>query len=140
MQSLTTSPENAVGAAHVGAAHVEAVYTEEVFAEAAYAEAAFAGAAFAGAAFAGAACAEAAKPHPAPVPARSFTFDMPLFRPGVEVQEGGRTETVSHVILRRREMMVYLVGREEPVRPDRLRLPPTRFTTARRAEGLSWFL
>ncbi|WP_350355225.1 hypothetical protein [Comamonas antarctica] len=135
MQSLTTSPENAVGAAHVGAAHVgaaqvEAVYTEEVFAEAAYAGAAYAEAAFA----------EAAKPHPAPVPARSFTFDMPLFRPGVEVQEGGRTETVSHVILRRREMMVYLVGREEPVRPDRLRLPPTRFTTARRAEGLSWFL
>lgn len=74
------------------------------------------------------------------MPARSFTFDMPLFRPGVEVQEGGRTETVSHVILRRREMMVYLVGREEPVRPDRLRLQPTRFTTARRAEGLSWFL
>ena len=130
MQSLTTSPENAVGAAQV-----EAVYTEEVFAEAA-----FAGAAFAGVAYAEAACAEAAKPHPAPVPARSFTFDMPLFRPGVEVQEGGRTETVSHVILRRREMMVYLVGREEPVRPDRLRLPPTRFTTARRAEGLSWFL
>jgi len=122
MQSLTTSPENAVGAAHVGAAHVgaahagaaqvEAVYTEEVFAEAA-----FAGAAFAGAAYAEAACAEAAKPHPAPVPARSFTFDMPLFRPGVEVQEGGRTETVSHVILRRREMMVYLVASPRPAVP-----------------------
>lgn len=76
----------------------------------------------------------------APVAARSFTFDMPLFRPGVEVQENGRTETVSHVILRRREMMVYLVGREDPVRPDRLRLQPSRFTTARRAEGLNWFL
>ena len=75
-----------------------------------------------------------------PVPARSFTFEMPLFRPGVAVQEGGRTETVSHVILRRREMMVYLVGREDPVRPDRLRLQPSKFTTARRAEGLSWFL
>lgn len=115
MQSFTTSPETAVGSVHVEAAQIEAVYTEEVFAG-------------------------AAKSQPAPVPARSFTFDMPLFRPGVEVQEGGRTETVSHVILRRREMMVYLVGREEPVRPDRLRLPPTRFTTARRAEGLSWFL
>lgn len=75
-----------------------------------------------------------------PVHVRSFTFEMPLFRPGVEVQEGGRTETVSHVILRRREMMVYLVGREDPVRPDRLRLQPSKFTTARRAEGLSWFL
>lgn len=76
----------------------------------------------------------------APVAARSFTFEMPLFRPGVEVQEDGRTETVSHVILRRREMMVYLVGRDEPVRPDRLRLQPSRFTTVRRTEGLNWFL
>jgi hypothetical protein len=76
----------------------------------------------------------------APVPARSFTFEMPLFRPGVQVQEGGRNETVSHVVLRRREMVVYLVGREDPVRPDRLRLQPSKFTTARRAEGLNWFL
>lgn len=101
----------------------------ETAAEAAYAEAAFTDAP--GAAAHGARM---------PAPARSFTFDMPMFRPGVEVEEGGRTETVSHVILRRREMMVYLVGREDPVRPDRLRLQPTRFTTARRAEGLSWFL
>ena len=88
--------------------------------------------------------AAAAAAHPsaagAPAAARSFTFEMPLFRPGVEVQEGGRTETVSHVVLRRREMVVYLVGREEPVRPDRLRLQPSRFTTARRPEGLNWFL
>ncbi|MCD2512088.1 hypothetical protein LQ562_06070 [Acidovorax sp. D4N7] len=76
----------------------------------------------------------------APVAARSFMFEMPLFRPGVEVQQNGRTETVSHVILRRREMMVYLVGQEEPVRPDRLRLQPSRFTTVRRTEGLNWFL
>lgn len=76
----------------------------------------------------------------ASVPARSFTFEMPLFRPGVQVQEGGRNETVSHVVLRRREMVVYLVGREEPVRPDRLRLQPSKFTTARRAESLNWFL
>ncbi|MEG0002640.1 hypothetical protein [Comamonas sp.] len=75
-----------------------------------------------------------------PVQARSFTFEMPLFRPGVQVQEGGRNETVSHVVLRRREMVVYLVGREDPVRPDRLRLQPSKFTTARRAEGLNWFL
>lgn len=76
----------------------------------------------------------------ASAPARSFTFEMPLFRPGVQVQEGGRNETVSHVVLRRREMVVYLVGREEPVRPDRLRLQPSKFTTARRAESLNWFL
>ncbi|MNY52268.1 hypothetical protein D3C86_1879190 [compost metagenome] len=119
MQTLTTSPETAVDA---------------------FADAAFADAAFADAAFDQSSDAQASDVHPPPVPARSFTFDMPLFRPGVAVEENGRTETVSHVILRRREMMVYLVGREEPVRPDRLRLQPTRFTTARRAEGLSWFL
>lgn len=89
----------------------------------------------------GAAASGAAAPGATPpVQARSFTFEMPLFRPGVQVQEGGRNETVSHVVLRRREMVVYLVGREEPVRPDRLRLQPSKFTTARRAEGLNWFL
>ena len=75
----------------------------------------------------------------APTSARSFTFSMPLFRPGVEVEQNGRTETVSHVILRRRELMVYLVGHEEPVRPDRLRLQPSLFTTARSPQGLNWF-
>jgi len=113
MQTLTLSPDNAADAAFAAAA-------ADSF----------------GAADAGAAAASAQ----VPVAARSFTFEMPLFRPGVQVQEDGRTETVSHVILRRREMMVYLVGREEPVRPDRLRLQPSRFTTARRAEGLNWFL
>ncbi len=75
----------------------------------------------------------------APTSARSFTFSTPLFLPGVEVEQNGRTETVSHVILRRRELMVYLVGREEPVRPERLRLQPSMFTTERRPEGLNWF-
>ncbi|MEG1768620.1 MAG: hypothetical protein RR311_09150 [Comamonas sp.] len=84
--------------------------------------------------------AAAAQSVTAPVQPRSFTFEMPLFRPGVQVQESGRNETVSHVVLRRREMVVYLVGREEPVRPERLRLQPSKFTTARRAEGLNWFL
>ncbi|MBD7961481.1 hypothetical protein IB213_09515 [Comamonas sp. CMM02] len=71
---------------------------------------------------------------------RSSMFQMPVFKPGVQVIEGNRQETVSHVVLRRREMMVYLVGKEEPVKPDRLSLVPTWFTTTRRPEALNWYL
>jgi len=118
MQSLTISPETAAHAAAGSGATASDFDTQGVGTQGA-----------------------AASPGAAlPVQPRSFTFEMPLFRPGVQVQEGGRNETVSHVVLRRREMVVYLVGREEPVRPDRLRLQPSKFTTARRAEGLNWFL
>lgn len=71
---------------------------------------------------------------------RHFKFQMPVFRPGTTVMEGNRRETVSHVVLRRRELMVYLVGREEPVKPERLSLEPSWFTTERRPEPLRWFL
>ncbi len=54
--------------------------------------------------------------------------------------EAGREETVSHVVLRRREMMVYLVGKDEPVKPERLRVTPTWFTTERSPEALNWYL
>lgn len=82
---------------------------------------------------------DAQAPVATPSQPRSFEFHMPLFRPGTEVTQAGRRETVSHVILRRREMMVYLVGHDEPVRPERLNLAPTLFSTRRREEGLSWF-
>ena len=72
--------------------------------------------------------------------ARSCTFQMPVFKPGVRVMAAGREETVSHIVLRRREMMIYLVGQEEPVKPERLRLTPTWFTTERRPEALNWYL
>ena len=71
---------------------------------------------------------------------RGHTFQMPVFKPGVRVMHAGRSETVSHVVLRRREMVVHLVGRDEPVKPERLTLTPTVFTTERRPEVLSWFL
>lgn len=71
---------------------------------------------------------------------RGHQFQMPLFTPGVRVVHAGRSETVSHVVLRRREMMVHLVGRDEPVKPERLTLTPTIFTTERRPEVLNWFL
>lgn len=71
---------------------------------------------------------------------RSSMFQMPVFKPGVRVIESGSQETVSHVVLRRREMMVYLVGKEEPVKPERLSLVPTWFTTSRKPETLNWYL
>ncbi|WP_455556316.1 hypothetical protein [Comamonas sp.] len=71
---------------------------------------------------------------------RSSMFQMPVFKPGVQVMQGGRKETVSHVVLRRREMMVYLIGKDEPVKPERLSLVPTWFTTKRRPETLNWYL
>ena len=36
-----------------------------------------------------------------PADPRSFTFQMPLFRPGTQVTQNGKAEKVSHVILRR---------------------------------------
>ena len=75
-----------------------------------------------------------------PPTTRSGLFHVPLFRPGTEVTQNGRREIVSHVILRRRELMVYLRGQDDPVKPDRLSLAPTVFTTERRPEPLTWFL
>lgn len=71
---------------------------------------------------------------------RSSKFQMPVFKPGVQVIANSRQETVSHIVLRRREMMVYLVGKDEPVKPERLSLIPTWFTTERRPEALNWYL
>ncbi len=71
---------------------------------------------------------------------RHHMFQMPLFKPGVRVRQGGREETVSHVVLRRREMMVYLVGHDDPVKPERLQLEPLWFTTERRPQALNWYL
>lgn len=74
------------------------------------------------------------------VQARQTMFQMPLFKPGTRVMQGGREETVSHVVLRRREMMVYLVGRDEAFKPERLSLKPLWFTTARSPAPLHWYL
>ena len=67
---------------------------------------------------------------------RHRMLQMPVFKPGVRVLQGGREETVSHVVLRRKEMMVYLVGQDEPIRPDRLQLEPQWFTTERLMTGV----
>lgn len=58
-------------------------------------------------------------------------YYMPLFKPGVSVQWKQQRETVSHVVVRRNAMMVYLVGHDVPVHPDALHLAPTAFSLAR---------
>lgn len=54
-------------------------------------------------------------------------YYMPLFKPGAVVHLGRNRETVSHVIVRRSGLMIYLVGHESPVHPDRLTLEPSAF-------------
>lgn len=61
-------------------------------------------------------------------------YYMPLFSPGASVLLGSRHETVSHVVVRRYAMMVYLEGHENPVHPESLTLKPTAFHLTRRPE------
>ena len=58
-------------------------------------------------------------------------YYMPLFKPGASVQWGRRHETVSHVVVRRNALMIYLVGHEAPVHPDALQIEPTAFHLTR---------
>lgn len=58
-------------------------------------------------------------------------YYMPHFKPGATVYWNERRESVSHVVIRRNALMVYLVGNDTPVHPDTLRLEPTAFHLAR---------
>jgi hypothetical protein len=58
-------------------------------------------------------------------------YYMPHFKPGVAVQWQQRRETVSHVVIRRKTLMVYLVGHETPVHPEALQLAPSAFHLSR---------
>lgn len=61
-------------------------------------------------------------------------YYMPLFSPGASVMLGTRHETVSHVVVRRCALMVYLQGHESPVHPESLKLEPTAFHLTRRPD------
>ena len=54
-------------------------------------------------------------------------YYMPLFKPGAIVHKGSSQEKVSHVMVRRNTLLVYLVGHDAPVTPDLLQLAPTAF-------------
>lgn len=59
---------------------------------------------------------------------------MPLYRSGAAVVWRKQKHTISHVMLRRDELWIYLVKRAEPVRPESLQIKPTLMTTARQPE------
>ncbi len=61
-------------------------------------------------------------------------YYMPLFKPGAFVHWNQQRETVSHVVVRRNTLMVYLVGHESPVNPEALQLEPTAFLLARQPD------
>ena len=61
-------------------------------------------------------------------------YHMPLFKPGTFVQWNHQRETVSHVVVRRCALMVYLQGHEHPVHPESLKLDPTAFHLTRRPD------
>ena len=58
-------------------------------------------------------------------------YYMPLFKPGTSVQWNHQRETVSHVVVRRHALMVYLVGHESPVYSEARHLAPTAFRLTR---------
>ena len=58
-------------------------------------------------------------------------FHMPLFKPGTVVQWGSKRETISYVVVRRRSLLVHLVGLDVPVDSAALTLAPSRFTLTR---------
>lgn len=63
-------------------------------------------------------------------------YYMPLFRPGASVRWGTRHETVSHVVLRRSDLLVYLKGHDMPVHPKVLQVEPTAFHLTRQPDHL----
>lgn len=58
-------------------------------------------------------------------------YYMPHFKPGVAVRWNQQRETVSHVVIRRNMLMIYLVGNDIPVYPEALQLAPTAFHLTR---------
>lgn len=64
----------------------------------------------------------------------TVTIRLPIFRAGQSVQHKGRGARVSHVLLRRGQLFVYLEGDEGPIDPAELSVPPTEFIFRKRSE------
>ena len=75
------------------------------------------------------------EPQRMAVPLRTMAdanyFHMPLFKAGTVVQWGSKSETISHIVVRRSLLLVHLVGMDAPVNSDTLILAPTRFILTR---------
>lgn len=59
------------------------------------------------------------------------TCDMTLYKPGKSARWQGMTMTISHVLLRKGRLLVYLEGHPEALEPEALDLPPTRLVLQR---------
>ncbi len=59
---------------------------------------------------------------------------MPLFRPGVTVYLNDSQATVSHVVLRRGQLLVQLKEHPAPVDAERVMLAPTELSLQRQPE------
>ncbi len=67
----------------------------------------------------------------AEAPVTPVTYRLALYKPGSSVEWQGRDMTVSHVLLRRGRLMVYLQGHPDPVEPETLTMPLTRLVLQR---------
>ena len=75
--------------------------------------------------------AAAPKAPTGPAPQAPLTYRLALYKPGSPVVWQGRDMTVSHVLLRRGHLMVYLEGHPDAVEPDTITMPLTRLVLQR---------
>lgn len=59
---------------------------------------------------------------------------MVLYKPGAVVLWKGKKQIISHVMLRRDELWIYLIKHADPVRPETLQLEATLLSTKRQPE------
>ncbi len=70
-----------------------------------------------------------------PMETAATHYYMPHYKAGASVRWGQRDETISHVVVRRYALAVYLVGHDAPVMPESLQLAPTAFRLTRAPEA-----
>jgi hypothetical protein len=73
----------------------------------------------------------AATTKDAPAVPEAPSIKMPLFRAGSRVNYLGRTYTVSHIMLSKRQILVYLNGVQTFVPAEKIELELTRFALER---------
>jgi hypothetical protein len=56
----------------------------------------------------------------------SLIYDVALYKPGTAARWQGMPETVSHVLLRRGELKVFLQGHPDALDPAAIEVKPTR--------------
>ena len=61
-------------------------------------------------------------------------FYMPLYKPGTVVIWRAQKQIISHVMLRRDELWIYMTKHIDPVRPEELQIKPTRLSTVRQPD------